>query len=49
MRSVSEPVAHARGTFWDYDYVTKSPFATFNFKYRSIGTLKQSAKGYGIG
>ncbi|KAI4629253.1 uncharacterized protein J4E87_003515 [Alternaria ethzedia] len=37
---MSEPVAHARSTFWHWDYVTKSPFATFKFKYRSLNALR---------
>ncbi|KAI4610889.1 hypothetical protein J4E80_007918 [Alternaria sp. BMP 0032] len=38
--TLSEPVAHARTTCWHYDHVTKSPFATFKFKYRSLDALR---------
>ncbi|KAH6875377.1 hypothetical protein BKA58DRAFT_399585 [Alternaria rosae] len=38
--SVSEPVAHTKTTWVDYDDITESPFATFDFKYRSINALR---------
>ncbi|KAI4932744.1 hypothetical protein J4E85_003144 [Alternaria conjuncta] len=37
---VSKPIARTYQTWWDYDRVTKSPFATFNFKYRSLNALR---------
>ncbi|KAI4700112.1 hypothetical protein J4E81_004148 [Alternaria sp. BMP 2799] len=37
---VSKPVARTYQTWWHYDRVTKSPFATFNFKYRSLNALR---------
>jgi hypothetical protein len=45
---LAEPEAYQQTSFWNYDWVTNAPFATFNFNYRSKGKSWSSSTTSGL-